>query len=207
MEEKWLEWSKKLQAIAQIGRTFSENPYDIERYEEIEQIALDIMSEASGVEMGVLKPLFVPPTGYVTPKVDLRAAVFNTAQQILLVKETADGLWTLPGGWADVCEPPSLGIEREVLEESGYIVKVRKLAAVLDRSLHDHEPPFPYHIYKHFFICDLLGGEAKISHETAAVDFFGRDEIPPLSTSRVLPKQIELMFDHYLHPERPTVYD
>lgn len=207
MEENWLHWSKKLQAISQIGRTYSQNPYDIERYDEIEQIALAMLSEASGLEPGQLKNLFIPPVGYVTPKVDLRAAVFNADNHILLVKEASDGLWTLPGGWADVSEPPSLGIEREVREESGYKVKTRKLAAVLDRSEHPHEPPFPYHIYKHFFICNLIGGEAQTSHETSAVSFFPRDQIPPLSISRVLPDQIELMFEHHLHPELPTVYD
>jgi ADP-ribose pyrophosphatase YjhB (NUDIX family) len=206
VEEPWLTWAKKLQAISQIGLTYTRDPYDRERYEQIGDLALEILSQASGVEKGHFKSLFVADTGYVTPKVDLRAAVFQD-KRILLVQEASDGCWTLPGGWADVCETPSVGIVREVYEESGYKVRPVKLIAVLDRSHHAHVPPFPYHVYKCFFLCEIIKGAPRLSHEIAHIDFFPRHRLPPLSLSRVLPQQIELMFHHYFNPGLPTVYD
>ncbi len=70
--------------------------------------------------------------------------------RLLLVKERSDGLWTLPGGWADVNKSPSEAIVREVLEESGYRVKPARLLALYDRSLHPHEPVYFHHIYELF---------------------------------------------------------
>jgi len=101
---------------------------------------------------------------------------------------------------------PSLAVAREVVEESGYQVVARKLAAVLDRNLHGH-PFFPFHAYKLFFLCDLVGGKAASSYETDGVGFFNEDALPPLSLTRAMPEQIALMFEHYRHPERPTTFD
>ena len=67
-------------------------------------------------------------TGYVTPKVEVRGAVFRAADEhVLLVRETADGLWTLPGGWADVNDSPSGAIRREIEQEVG-ISRARRQA-------------------------------------------------------------------------------
>ncbi len=77
--------------------------------------------------------------GYATPKVDVRGSVFRD-DQILLVKERADGLWTLPGGWADVNESPREAVVREIMEESGYHTRANKLLAVWDRAKHQHTP-------------------------------------------------------------------
>ena len=143
--------------------------------------------------------------GYATPKVDVRAAVFREGR-LLLVREKEDGCWTLPGGWADIGDSPSTAVVREVKEESGYDVKARKLLALLDRNLHGH-PPIPYHAYKLFFLCDLVGGNAHAEQETDAVDFFANGEIPPLSLTRVTPAQIARLFEHSFHPEWPTQFD
>jgi ABC-type multidrug transport system fused ATPase/permease subunit/ADP-ribose pyrophosphatase YjhB (NUDIX family) len=142
---------------------------------------------------------------YATPKVDVRAAVFREGR-LLLVREREDGRWALPGGWADIGDPPSAAVVREVKEESGYDVKVRKLLALLDRNLHGH-PPIPYHAYKLFFLCDLVGGNGQAGQETDAVDFFGHDNIPSLSLTRVTPAQVARLFEHFFHPEWPTQFD
>lgn len=135
----------------------------------------------------------------------MRAAVIE-GSRILLVKEREEGLWTLPGGWADVGDAPSVAAVREAKEESGYDVAARKLVAVFDRNLHGH-PLFPWHAYKLFFLCDLVGGAAKTSYETLDVDFFAEDALAPLSMARVTPGQIARMFEHYRHPELPASYD
>ncbi len=153
---KWLDWAKRLQALAQNGITYCDNFYDRERYEAVREIAAEMMAAHSRVDVEFVRNLFVHEVGAATPKVDVRAAVFRD-DKILLVKERSDGFWTLPGGWADVNEPPSRAVEREVYEESGYRTRTVKLLAVLDRDLHGH-PPYPFHVYKLFFHCKLEGG-------------------------------------------------
>jgi len=152
-----------------------------------------------------IENLFKREVGYATPKIDVRAAVFDQ-DRISLVREREDELWTLPGGWADVGDAPSAAAIREVKEESGYDVVVKKLASLYDRDKHRH-PPMPYHVYKIFFICELCGGAATETLETSSVDFFEKNVLPPLSLSRVIPSRIKHMFNHYRHPEWPTSFD
>jgi len=163
------------------------------------------MSHGTGENPTELAQAFAMEKGYATPKVNVRAAVFQ-GERILLVRELSDGLWTLPGGWADVGDSPSVAAVREVKEESGFDVQAIKLIAVYDRDLHGH-PAIPYHTYKLFFLCDLLGGSAATSGETDAVDFFEEHSLPPLSTTRVVEKQIHLMFDHHRNRHLSTVFD
>lgn len=207
MDPQWLSWAKRLQAIAQTGLTYSQEPYDTERYEAIREIAAQMMAAGAGaaIDPATLVDCFKREAGYATPKVDVRAAVFKDGK-ILLVKEREDGLWTLPGGWADVGDSPSVAVVREVREESGYEVVARRLAAVLDRNLHGH-PPFPFHAYKLFFLCELTGGEAKTSYETLDVGFFEEDSLPPLSLTRVMPSQIVMLFECNRSPEWVTRFD
>ena len=203
---EWVQWAQRLQAIAQNGLAYARNPFDVERFNQVRQVAAEMLASGSdSVRVESLVELFQRNFGYATPKVDVRAAVFHKSR-ILLVKERVDDAWTLPGGWADVGDAPSVAALREVREESGYEATVKKLAAVYDRELHDH-PPYPFHAYKLFFVCELTGGEARTSIETTAVHFFAEDNIPPLSLSRVTPVQIRHMFDHYRHPEWPTSFD
>ena len=205
MDLKWLEWVKKLQAIAQNGLTYSENPFDIERFKSLQAIAAEIMATYTNVEHSYILDLFAREVGYATPKVDVRAAVFRD-NTILLVKERSDGCWTLPGGWGDVGESPSEVAVKEAYEESGYQTRAVKLLAVYDRDKQGH-PPFPYYIYKLFFLCELVGGSPSPSIETESVEFFPEDAIPELSLGRVTPAQITRLFEHYRNPDLPTDFD
>jgi len=206
MEPKWLEWAKSLQAIAQNGLTYSTNEFDIERFEQVRKISAEIMASNSDGDLEFIEGLFKTADGYATPKVDVRGVVIQGGK-ILLVKEKIDGGWTLPGGWADPNETPSESVEREVFEESGFIVKTRKLLAAYDRTKQGHTPPFPFHVYKLFFLCDIKGGVKTTSNETDDVDFFDEDKIPALSESRVLKNQIEKIFEFYRNPDLPTDFD
>ncbi|MGQ9555859.1 MAG: NUDIX hydrolase [Anaerolineae bacterium] len=205
MDPHWLDWAKRLQAIAQDGIAYSQNPFDIERFHQVRQVAIEIMAANTGLDLEQARDLFAYEKGYATPKVDVRAVIFKD-DAILLVKERRDGLWTLPGGWADVGDSPSQAVEREVLEESGYKARAVKLLALYDRNKHPH-PPHPQHIYKLFFLCELLGGEPKESIETAGVGFFRLDELPPLSLTRVLPEQIAHFFQQRQQANGPTEFD
>jgi ADP-ribose pyrophosphatase YjhB (NUDIX family) len=204
-ENPWLHWAQQIQAIAQSGLHYTENEFDRERYEQLREIAVQMLAAQSDIPVPVLKHIFQGEEGYTTPKVDVRGAVIKDGK-ILLVKELSDGCWTLPGGWVDINEPPSLAVEREVREESGYQVKARKIAAVFDRNSHPH-PPYLFHVYKLFILCDFIDGTATTSIETGGAAFFGIDELPQLSVARTTKQQIELMFTHTAHPERPTDFD
>jgi ADP-ribose pyrophosphatase YjhB (NUDIX family) len=203
---QWLDWARRFQAIAQTGLAFCKDPYDRQRYEEIQLLAADIMANGAALpDSAPLLDIFKNDLGYATPKIDIRTAIFDR-DRILLVQEREDGLWTLPGGWADVGESASSVAIREVKEESGYDVVITKLAAVYDRDKHGH-PPMPFHVYKFFFLGNLLGGAPTASVETTAADFFPEDQFPPLSISRVTAPQLNRMFAHHHNPALPTSFD
>jgi ADP-ribose pyrophosphatase YjhB (NUDIX family) len=206
MEPKWLVWSRKLQALSQAGLTYSQNQFDLDRYRVIQSIAAEIAAEGSGIETSRVNDLFTGDEGYMTPKVDVRGAIFKD-NRILLVRETMDnGRWTVPGGWVDPGDGPGQAAEREVYEETGYVVKANRLAAVYDRERHGH-PAYVYSIIKLFFICDLIGGSPKESIETGESDFFNEDVLPELSIPRITVEEIHMLFQHHRHPELPTEFD
>ena len=147
-----LEWAQRLQALAQTGLTYAQDPYDIERYGALRRIAAEMAAapDSAEAEIVALESDFARDSGYATPKVDVRGVVFDTEGKILLVRERSDGKWTLPGGWADVGVSPSENVEREIFEEAGFHTRATKLLAVYDRSRHGH-PPMLHHVYKLFF--------------------------------------------------------
>jgi ADP-ribose pyrophosphatase YjhB (NUDIX family) len=207
MEPKWLVWARELQAMAQTGLTFTNDDYDRARYERLRQLASEMMGQSAGIDIKVIEDLFGGQTGYATPKIDVRGAVFKEGK-ILLVQERSDpGRWSLPGGWADVNRSPRECVVSEVREEAGLEVSPVKLAAVYDRARHPHTPPFPFHVYKMFFICEIIGGVLSPGLETAAVAFFEANQLPELSVSRVLHDQIHRMFAHATSPALPTEFD
>lgn len=203
----WLRWAQRIQAIAQTGLTYVKDPYDAERYRELADLAAEIISNYAGQPVEVVAGMLEREGGYATPKVDVRAVVFDDAGRILLVREAAEGLWSLPGGWGDVGDSPGEVAVREAREESGYQVRPVKVLAVFDRSRHGHEPPMLWYIYKLFIQCELVGGAPAGSIETDGVGFFGLDELPPLSVSRVTEAQLRRFYEHYRNPALPTEFD
>lgn len=198
----WLDWIKKLQAISQNGLAYSNNPYDLERYQQLRTILAEMIQHHTGRDMEAIGDFLSHDQGYMTPKVDVRGVVFRN-NKILLVKERSDKKWTLPGGWADVCLSPGENVVKEIQEESGFRTKVERLLAVYDRDMHSHLPKFPFHVYKFFFLCEIIGGKPQTSIETEAVDFFGEQNIPELSLTKVTPQQISRMFEFY---RNDTIY-
>ncbi|UZW66684.1 NUDIX hydrolase [Priestia flexa] len=205
MEIKWLDWAKELQAIAQAGLTYSKDMYDIERFEMIRDLSIEMMAKQTGTPQKVVKELFANETGYATPKVDVRAVIFK-GNKILMVKEKLDDYWALPGGWADIGLTAKEVAVKEVREEAGYNVQPIKLLAVLDKKCHPH-PPSPYHVYKLFIQCEITGGSGESGMETSDVGFFAEDELPPLSVERNTESQIKQMFDCVKEPNVPTYFD
>lgn len=206
MEFDWMDIASRLKSISQAGKNFARDNYELKRHEDIEEICAEILAAHTDLDREKILSILQQDTGYPTPKSDCRAAIFD-GDKILLVKETADGGWTMPGGWCDNGHTPSENIIREVREESGFEVKVVKLAAVYDRNRQGHYPKYLFDIYKMFFICEITGGEAKTSNETSDVRFFAMDEIPELSVARTLPKQIRRMHEHKNDPDLPADFD
>ena len=205
MSNEWLEWAKRIQALSQAGLTFSKDIYDIERYEELRKISIEIMSKYTELEMKKIKHLFANETGYQTPKVDVRGVVFKN-QQILMVKENNDNKWALPGGFCDIGLSPSENVVKEIKEESGYDVVPVRLIALFDKNKHPH-PPDPYHYYKIFILCEIIGGEATIGIETNNIQFFSENNLPQLSTNRNTESQIKTLFEFLRNPEKETLFD
>jgi ADP-ribose pyrophosphatase YjhB (NUDIX family) len=204
-EPTWLAVGRELRAIAQIGLTFSQDAFDRQRYARIQELSAALIAAGSDGDAAKLLELFRLDRGYATPKVDVRGAAFRDGR-VLMVREVSDGLWTLPGGWADVNQTAAECVVREIREESGFETRALKLAAVHDYRKR-HPPRHIDSIYKMFFICELVGGSARPSHETSDVGFFSRGELPTLSAGRTTAEQIELMFRHAERTDLPTDFD
>ena len=200
----WLGWAREIFSLSQSGLTYSQNPFDIERYNRLQEITAEIIANQSDIVKESVLESFSMQAGYITPKVDVRGAVIRDGK-ILLIQESTDGRWAMPGGWADLGNSPASVAEREVWEESGYRVKAEKVVAVIDANR--IEPFEFYHAYKIIFLCKLLDGEPRISHETLAVDFFDPNHLPPLSSYRTNENMIQEVFAHVQNPNRPTAFD
>ena len=194
-----LDLSRELKGIAEAGLRYGENPYDRERYERVHEIASELLrAERRDFRWPV-------ELGYLTPKLDARAAVVSEGR-ILLAKERANGLWTLPGGWTDPGHTPAENAVREVREETGYEVEAVKLLAVWDKTRHGH-PREPEYAYKAVFGCRLLGGEMDPDHEIEEVGWFAPGELPEMCPHRASPEYVELAFRHLAEPSRATEFD
>ncbi len=205
MKYEWKEIAQELLSIAQAGLAYSQDRYDIERFKRLKKISARIMSDFTDSDMEKIETLYNSEKGYLTPKVDIRAAVFQD-KKILMVKERDNQKWSLPGGWADVGLSPAENAAKEVEEEAGLKVEPVRLLAVWDKRFHDH-PPDPFHVYKLLFLCKIIGGDLSPGFETSEARFFTEDEIPPLSTNRTTHGQIRYAFDHHRNSRQEAAWE
>ena len=203
---RWLAWARELQALGQTGLAYTESPYDRQRYQRLLTVAAEMAAAETGLDEGELLAGMSTQAGYATPKVDVRAAVVHEGR-ILLVQERSDGRWAMPGGWADVGDGPSAAAEREVREESGCIVRARRLVGVYDANNNPERPRSLYHAFKLVFLCDCLGGEPSPSEETLAAAFFAFGALPPLSPNRTAERHLADVAAALADPALPTVFD
>lgn len=201
---KWIAWAREIFSMSQAGLTYSQNEFDIERYKRLQEITAEMIESQSGLSKESVLESFSMQAGYATPKIDVRGAVVHEGK-ILLIQERMDGRWAMPGGWADLGNAPASVAEREVWEESGYHVKAEKVVAVIDANR--IEPMEFYHAFKIIFLCTLIGGEPRVSHETMAVDFFDLNDLPPLSLYRTDESMLREVFAHIQDPNRRTAFD
>ena len=200
-----LDRARRLLALAHTGLHYTENEFEKERYEEVIRIATDLIANGEAYRADHLQAVLQVESGYVTPKLDVRGAIFR-GEEVLLVRERSDGHWTVPGGFADVNESPSVAILKEIEQESGYTARIVKLAAVHDRNIHNY-PAFMFHLWKLLFVCEITGGAPQESMETDGVGFFRLDALPMLSTGRITAAQLRMLHKHYLNPQLATEFD
>lgn len=204
VQPQWLEWAKELQFIAQVGLTYSKDVFDIERFERIREIAAEMLSLQSGIPTEKVKNLFCNETGFQTPKLDTRAAIFKD-DKILLVKEK-NGTWSLPGGWVDINQSIKTNTEKEVKEEAGLNVKAIRIIAIQDRNLHNI-PPYAYNVCKVFVLCEIESGYFRPNIETDESAYFGLEELPILAKEKNNEEQIKMCFSAYYDKNWQVLFD
>lgn len=187
----WLDWAKELQALAQTGLAYSKDPFDRERFQRIREISAEMMRAKSGLSLDIVKDLFCNETGFQTPKIDTRAAIFQDGW-ILLVKEK-NGKWALPGGWCDVNQSIKSNTEKEVLEEAGLEVAATRIIAIQDRNRRN-PPPYAYNVCKLFLLCEVKGGSFKPNIETLESRYFEQNKLPELDEAKNTAAQIDMCF-------------
>jgi ADP-ribose pyrophosphatase YjhB (NUDIX family) len=204
-EPQWLTIAREVRALAQTGLAFTADGFDQQRYRRLQELAALLLAQGSAEDQAILH-LLRQEKGYATPKVDVRGAAFIDGR-VLMVRELSDGKWTLPGGWADVNQSAGECVVREIAEESGFKARALKLAAVYDYQRSGHPAHHLDSIYKMFFICEIVGGQARASDETSEAAFFARHELPPLSLGRTTAAQIDRMFHHREHLQLAADFD
>ena len=203
--KKWLKWAMEIQSIAQAGLTYTENVFDRERYERLREISAEMLAEKTDIPLGKVKDLFCGETGYPTPKLDTRAAIFKDGK-ILLVHEK-NGTWALPGGWVDVLESVKSNTVKEVKEETGLSVRAEKIIAVEDRNKHNR-PVYAYGVCKVFVLCEITGGQFTENTETTGFGYFSLDDLPEnLAEEKTNREQIEMCFAAFRDKDWQTFFD
>ena len=197
-----------LSAIAQSGMHYADDKYDVDRYQKMSALALDLLTVTGGGSPDRWRLQLGDDRGYATPKVDVRGALVDDRDRVLLMRESLDGFWSLPGGWADPLDTPSAAVEREVLEETGYAARAVKLVGCWDRDARGHTPKLPFSIYKLFFLCEATGEVGPPQAlETLEVGWFGLDELPALSSGRINAFELGRIVAHHRDRSLPTEFD
>ena len=197
---------EQIRGIAQAGLAYSKLHYDLDRYKQLHELINQVASEVMGLTKEQIEKIYPLEPGYRTPRTEIRGAIFDSEGRVLLCRESADGLWSLPGGWCDTGLTPSENMLKEIHEETGYQARIVKLIALYDHDRHGHLISTG-HVYKIFFLCEITGGVASGSFETEACEYFSLDALPPLSTSRITEHQVRRCYEHFRNPELPTEFD
>lgn len=206
MEDTWLGWAKRLQAIAATGLAYTEGPYDRERYTEIDAIAGQMLAALFSLPIERLAALAPDTTIYPTPKIDVRGAVID-GDRILLVREGVTGRWTLPGGFAEIGLSAAENVVKEIAEEACIDVAVDRLYAIRHKAKGPFLPD-PRDFYKFYFLCSPTSDrEPQPGPEVTGVGFFALDALPELCTDRIVAEDLERAFDYRRSPASLPLID
>lgn len=202
--DQLLDWIIELQSIAQAGLTYGKDIYDRERYQRLREIAAEMMAQKSGLSLERVTGLFCNDSGYQTPKLDTRAAIFKD-DKILLVHEN-DGSWSLPGGWVEVNLSLKENTLKEIKEETGLDASVERIIALHDRNKHN-PPKYAYGVCKVFVLCQARGGSFNKNIETTGYAYFAENNLPQLALAKNNEEQVKMCFQAYRDPNWQPVFD
>lgn len=206
-EDAILNIAKRIKSISDVGLLYTENPYDVDRYKELKEIAFDLMQQLTQEPLEEIKSAFREIVEYPTPNVDVRGVVLNEKNQILLVKEVLDGKWTIPGGWCEIGLSPKENLIKEMKEETGLDVNVERLLAIFDKRCHPH-PPQSHYVYKLVFYCTIVGSpELKPEYEITDSGYFDLDNLPELSKDRILENQLRIVHEKIVARNNEVYFD
>ncbi len=206
LNTEFLDEIKRLKSIADTGLLYSRNEYDKERYKELHDVSFKLLNKVSGLSMKDLKFMLPEVKDYPTAKVDIRGLVISHDNKILLIQESVDGKWSLPGGWGDIGYSPKETIIKEFKEEAGLDVTADRLLAVFDKKMHPH-PPQPFYVYKMVFYCKIISAEITKGFDVLDVQYFSIENLPELSEDRILKSQVELLYNKVITGNKDVYVD
>lgn len=208
VQNEILELAKLLIATSEKGLIYSDTPFHVERYSLVKEIGIKLLDIISNIKEKELEKIFIKENGYPTPKLDVRAVV-PKGNSLLFVKEKDNGLWSLPGGWIEVGETIKGCIEKEVKEESGYIVTPKRILGVYDRERDKETIPSLFHVLTIYVYCEIqtYEGSAMNDFETVDCGFFDIDNLPELSLDRVSKLNIKKAFERISNQDFITDFE
>ena len=184
---------QRMLAITDTGLTYTKDPFDRERYEDLRQILWSVLQDQTELDQEELTAIFQPSGSYVTPLIDVRAWIVQD-QKICLVRGQGEDTWALPGGFGEVGYSPKENIRKEVQEETGFSAEVGSLLAVFDTNRFQLQNK---QYAKFVFDCQLLDGQFQENQEVAELEFFDIEDLPPLSEKRITKEQMDILWQVY----------
>jgi 8-oxo-dGTP diphosphatase len=118
------------------------------------------------------------------------AIILNKDDEILICHRRDYDLWNLPGGGLEKNETPEKGVIREVKEETGLNVIVKKITGVYAKK-EKKEIVFS-------FLCEVVDGEITLNEEADKINCFEINSIP----KKFSPKQLERLRDYFNEPNK-----
>ena len=189
----FVKYLQRMIAITDTGLTFTKDPFDRERYEDLRGLLSEMLNQASDLDSEEVAEVLKPTSAYATPLMDVRAWIVED-ENICLVRGQGENDWALPGGFGEVGYSPTENILKEIEEETGFEAKVERLLAVFDTNRFQLQSK---QYAKFVFECKLLDGQFQKNQEIADLQFFAIDQLPALSEKRITKEQIEILWQVY----------
>ena len=189
----FVKYLQRMIALTDTGLTFTKDPFDRERYEDLRSLLSEMLNQALDLDAEEVAEVLKPTSAYATPLMDVRAWIVED-EKICLVRGQGENDWALPGGFGEVGYSPTENILKEIEEETGFKAKIERLLAVFDTNRFQLQSK---QYAKFVFECKLLDGQFQKNQEIADLQFFAIDQLPALSEKRITKEQIEILWQVY----------